>query len=184
MLVRKGLAFWSCFFCVAAVGWAHEGELSKDILKKFFPEAENFVSRQKSLSSQAIQKVEQALGGKVQDVDKNLTVYVAISKDPQTSKTRSIGGVLMVDTNGTLGPIDLAVGYALDGTVKKVVILKNQDEKGLESAAFLKQLEGRGLSGGWDPQKDFNLAGNPASAREVILAVRRGMLLFRAFVNP
>lgn len=154
-----------------------------DILKKLFPEAENFVSRQKALSSQAVAKVEQSLQGKIQEVDKNLTVYVAVAKDPQTKKTRSIGAVLMVDAKGARGPIDLAVAYKLDGSVKKVLVMKNQDDKSLESVAFLKQLEGRRPTDSWD-QKSFSLVGNPVSARELIQAVRRGMYLFLVFMNP
>ncbi|MBI2821966.1 MAG: hypothetical protein HYX74_07055 [Acidobacteria bacterium] len=175
--------FALCLLCVTSSIWAHGG-LTPDALKKLFPEAENFVSRQKVLSAQAITKVEQSSGSKIHDVDKNLTVYVALGKDPQTKKTRSIGAVLMVDAKGARGMIDLAVAYGLDGTVKRVLVMKNADDKTLESETFLKQFEGKKPSDRWDLQKDFNLAGNPASAREVIQAVRRGMYLFLAFMNP
>ena len=181
---KKLCVLWICLLGLSIPTRAHEGGLSPETLKKLVPEAENFVTRQKALSTQAISKVEQASGTKVQAVDRNLTVYVGIAKDPQTGKTRSVGAVLMVDAKGVLGSIDLVVAYGLDGTVRKVLITKNKDDKSLESAAFLKQLEGKRPSDAWDLQKDFNLAGNPASAREVIIAVRRGMHLLLAFMNP
>ena len=183
MKVRRAVGIWACFAGMAAIGLAHDASVTQETLKKFFPEAENFVTRQKTLSPEAIQKLEQVLGARVQDVDKRLTVYVAIAKDAQSGKTRSIGGVVMVDAKGAQGSIDLAIGYFVDGKVKKVIITQNKDDKGLESAAFLKQFEGKGPSDNWD-QKSFSLAENPASGREVIQAVRRGMLLFRAFMSP
>ena len=183
MVRKRILTLWLCCICVTASGLAHGG-LSPDMLKKLFPEAENFVTRQKTLSAQAVAKVEQSSGAKVQELDKHLTAYVALAKDPQTSKSRSLGAVLMMDAKGTKGAIDLAVAYNLDGTVKKVLIVENKDDKSLESAAFLKQVEGKRPADNWDLQKDFNLGTNPGSAREVILAVRRGMYLFLAFINP
>ena len=152
-------------------------------MKKFFPEAENFVSRQKSLTSQQLLQVEKASGDEVQAVDRDLTVYVAMARDPKTGKMQSIGGVVVVDAIGAKGFLDLAVGFNLDGSVRKVLIMENKDDKALESEAFLGQLEGKSPSDSWDLDKEFRLVGNPASAQAVIRAVRRGMYLFLAFMG-
>ncbi|MEE8349278.1 MAG: hypothetical protein V3R94_06900, partial [Acidobacteriota bacterium] len=69
------------------------------------------------------------------------------------------------------------------GSVKKVLVAENKDDKALESASFLGQFEGKGLSDSWDPAKDFKLAGDPASAQALIRAVYRGMHLFQAFMS-
>ncbi len=169
------------FMTVPALG--HGGTLARETLEKFFPEAENFVSRQKSLTSQQLLQVEKASGDEVQEVDRDLTVYVAIAKDPQTGKMKSIGAVLMVDAVGAKGAVDLAVGFNLDGSVRKVLIMENKDDKALESETFLGQLEGKGPSDSWDMENGFQLVGNPASAQAVIRAVRRGMYLFLAFMG-
>ncbi len=161
----------------------HGGSLSRETLEKFFPEADNFVSRKKSLTPQQLLKVEKASEDKVQAVDKDLVVYVAIAKDPQTNKMKSIGAVLMVDAVGAKGTVDLAVGFNLDGSIRKVLIMENKDDKELESEAFLEQLEGKSPSESWDLEKEFRLVGNPASAQAVIRAVRRGMYLFLAFMG-
>ncbi len=169
------------FMTVPALG--HGDALSRETLKKFFPEAENFVSRKKSLTPQQLLQVEKASGDEVQAVDKDLTVFVAVAKDPQTGKMQSIGAVLMVDARGAKGAIDMAVGYNLDGSVRKVLIMENKDDKELESEAFLGQMEGKNPSDSWDVERGFQLVGNPASAQAVIRAVRRGMHLFLAFMG-
>ncbi|MCH7804579.1 MAG: hypothetical protein IH937_10905, partial [Acidobacteria bacterium] len=91
------------FMTVPALG--HGDALTRETLKKFFPEAENFVSRQKSLTSQQLLQVEKASGDEVQAEDRDLMVYVAIAKDPQTGKMQSIGAVLMVDAKGAKGSV-------------------------------------------------------------------------------
>ncbi len=169
------------FMTVPALG--HGDALSRETLKKFFPEAENFVSRKKSLTPQQLLQVEKASGDEVQAVDKDLTVFVAVAKDPQTGKMQSIGAVLMVDARGAKGAVDMAVGYNLDGSVRKVLIMENKDDKELESEAFLGQMEGKNPSDNWDVERGFQLVGNPASAQAVIRAVRRGMHLFLAFMG-
>ena len=116
-------------------------------------------------------------------MDKDLTVFVAVAKDPQTGKMQSIGAVLMVDAVGAKGSIEIAVGYLLDGSVKKVLIVGNEDSKELESEAFLGQLEGKSPSDGWDLENEFSLVGDHAIAQAVIRAVRRGMHLFLAFMS-
>jgi len=169
------------FMTVPALG--HGDALARETLKKFFPEAENFVSRKKSLTPQQLLQVEKASGDEVQAADKDLTVFVAVAKDPQTGKMQSIGAVLMVDAKGAKGSVDLAVGYNLDGSIRKVLIMENEDDKELESETFLGQLEGKGPSHSWDLENGFRLVGNPASAQAVIRAVRRGMYLFLAFMG-
>ena len=89
----------------------------------------------------------------------------------------------MVDAKGSQGAIDMAVGYSLDGTVRKVLILENGDAKELEAEDFLGQLEGKSPSDGWDLEHEFDLVGHAASAQAVIRAVRRGMHLFLAFMS-
>lgn len=179
----KKLYVLSLMLFMTVPTFGHDAALTKETLKKFFPEAENFVSRKKSLTPQQLTQVEKASGDEVQAVDRDLTVFVAVAKDPQTGKMQSIGAVLMVDAAGAKGAIDMAVGFNLDGSVKKVLIMENMDDKELESETFLGQLEGKNPSDSWDVESGFRLVGNPASAQAVILAVRRGMHLFLAFMG-
>ncbi len=179
----KKLLLLSLTLFVTVPAWGHDDALTQETLKKFFPEAENFVSRKKSLTPQQLLQVEKASGDEVQETDKELTVFVAVAKDPQTGKMQSIGAVLMVDARGAEDWVDMAVGYNLDGSVRKVLIMENMDDKELESEAFLAQMEGKKPSDHWDVEKDFRLVGNPVSAQAVIRAVHRGMHLFLAFMG-
>ena len=72
---------------------SHEGLPARETLEEFFPEADNFVSPRNSLTPQQGLQVEQAFGDKVQAVDKDLVVYVAIANRSQTNKMRSIRAV-------------------------------------------------------------------------------------------
>jgi hypothetical protein len=156
-------------------------EIAVEILKGFFPEAQDFERRHTELSPQAVSRIEQLSGIPLRESDRDLTLYVALVKDAQTGKPRSVGAVLALDAEGEQGIIDVLVAYKPDGTVKKVRILNNRESKELESAAFLRQLEGKGPAEKWDLQKGFVLVGSSASAREIIRAVYRGMHLFLAF---
>ncbi len=179
----RRLLLLSMTFFITVPLLGHGDALTRETLKKFFPEADDFVSRKKSLTTQQLGEVAQAAEDEVQAVDKDLTVFVAIVKDPQTNKMKSIGAVLMVHAKGSKGSIEIAVGYHLDGSVKKVLIVENEDSKELESEAFLGQLEGKSPSDGWDLENEFSLVGDRASAQAVIRAVRRGMHLFLAFMS-
>ncbi len=68
------------FLTVPASG---HGGVTKEILKQLFPEAGNFVNRQKSLTAQQISKVERDSGDVLQGADKTLNLYVAVGKDPE-----------------------------------------------------------------------------------------------------
>lgn len=156
---------------------AHDAYLSREVLETFFPEAENFVSRKKLLSAEDIIRIENSVGDKIHDADKELTIYVAIAKDPQSGRYRSTGAVLMVDARVSQGLIDMVVAFQTDGSVKKVLIANNEVDQAVGSEAFLKQFVGRGPSDGWDPDKDFQLVGTRDTARALIRAVHRGMFL-------
>ena len=160
------------------------GGISKEILKQLFPEAENFVNRQKALTAQQISKVEHDSGDLVQEEDKNLNVFVAVAKDPKTGKMRSLGAVFMVDVGGfPVGAIELVVAYNLDGSVKKVLVTENSEDKALQAESFLSQFEGKGPSDNWNPEDNFELAGTPESAEAFIKTVFRGVHLFLAFMS-
>ncbi len=162
---------------------AHEKQLSREVLERFFPEAENFVSRQRVFKADEIARIEKLAGDKLHEVDRELLLYIALGIDPQTRRYHAIGAVLMVDAKGSKGLVDLTVGFRLDGSVKKVLVMGNEDDPALESESFLKQFEGRKPDDSWELEKDYKLVGDGQSARAVVLAVRRGMHLMQAVLE-
>jgi len=173
---------WVCAFFLFCGSLSAHGVLSKETLQQLFPEAENFVSRQKALTPQQISAVEKETGRKLGPEDRSLTVYVAVATSPESGRMQSLGGILMVDAAGPGGLIDIAMACNLDGSVKRVLITGNGGEKELEDQAFLKQFESRGPSDSWEPG-DFQAAGTPESTEAVVQAVRRGVHLFMAFMD-
>lgn len=155
----------------------HEKGFPEKTLKLAFPEAEGFTVKKRAISRSEAELVERMSGSKLQQNDLDLAVYIALGRDGATGRRRSLGMVLMLDANGPQGLIDMAVAFNTDKTVRKVIITKNENDKRIESAAFLDQFKGKGLSDALEPGKDLSFNGDLRAAREVARAVKRGLYL-------
>ena len=153
---------------------AHESGFPSATLKKVFPDASGFTARKKTLTPEQVKKVEQDSGSKVQRNDNPLTYYVAVKgQDP-------LGSVIMLDLKGTKGGIDLALGVKRDGSVHKLVVVENADDKALSQPAFLDQLAGKTSQSPLKVGQDVKFSGDAKSAQAVLNAVHRGLLLLAA----
>ncbi|MBI2815673.1 MAG: hypothetical protein HYX72_01915 [Acidobacteria bacterium] len=153
---------------------AHESGFPSETLKKVFPDASGFTARKKTLTPEQVKKVEQESGSKVQRNDNPLTYYVAVKgQDP-------LGSVVMLDTKGTKGGIDLALGVKRDGSVHKLVVVENGDDKALGQPAFLDQVAGKTSQSPLKVGQDVKFSGDAKSAQAVLNAVHRGLLLLAA----
>ena len=180
--MKNYMAFSMALLAVTAT-LAHDATLSEETLKGLFPEADAFTERQKSLAPHEVLQVERASGDKVQEADKEMTLFVALAINDRTQKIQSIGAALMVDVEGPRGMIDLVVAYNLDGSVKKILLTQSEDNEKIRAEAFWAKLVGRGPSDSWDFRKDFDLAGSHGNPQAIIGAVRRGMYLFLTFMD-
>ena len=157
---------------------AHETGFPEETLKKVFPEATGFTLRKKTLTPGQLRQAEQLSGSKVQRNDNPLLLYVALGKGGDGSGV--LGTVLMLDTRGPIGGMDLAVGYKRDGSVNRVVVVENADDPGLGSAGFLDQIQGKGLEADLSVGQDIQFSGEARSAQALLNAVRRGMYFLEA----
>ncbi len=157
---------------------AHETGFPEETLKKVFPEATGFTLRKKTLTPVQLRQAEQLSGSKVQRNDNPLLLYVALGKSEDGSGV--LGTVLMLDTRGLIGGIDMAVGYKRDGSVSRVVVVENADDPGLGSAGFLDQIQGKGLEADLSVGQDIQFSGEARSAQALLNAVRRGMYFLEA----
>jgi Na+-translocating ferredoxin:NAD+ oxidoreductase RnfG subunit len=157
---------------------AHETGFPQQTLKRVFPEATGFTMRKKTLTADQIAKIEQASQSKVQRNDNPLSYYVALGKSADGSGI--LGTVVMVDTRGPKGLLDLAVGIRRDGTVANVVVVENKDDPGLSAEAFLNQLKGKNAKAPMAAGKDIQYSGNPEGAQVLVNAVRRALHLLAA----
>ena len=127
-----GLSF-ALMLLLVQPGWTHGGQaLSKETLKKLFPQADNFVTKPLGLSADQRQKIEARLGAKLEDHDLKAPAYIA------SSKGRSVGIIWATDAHLKKGNVDVIVGVGLDGKVSGVV-LDHSKVSGLDKPAYLDQ---------------------------------------------
>lgn len=171
-----------CSMALAVPLAAHETGFPEQTLKNAFPEATGFTLRKKTLTPDHIARVEQASESKVQNNDNPLSYYVALGKSPDGSGV--LGTVVMVDTRGPKGLLDLAVGIRRDGTVARIVVVENKDEPGLSADGFLKQIEGNDAESLRAIGEDLQYSGDPQAAQALVNAVRRALYLLAAATAP
>lgn len=153
-------------------GWSHGGQaLSKETLKKLFPQADNFVTKPLSLTAEQRKKIETRLGAKLEDHDLKAPAYIA------SSKGRSVGIVWATDAHLKRGNADVIVGVGLDGKVTGVV-LDHSKVAGLDKPAYLDQYKKLTTSSSFQEGKDLKpLAGQEPSSKLVAAAVRKGVAI-------
>ena len=157
---------------------AHETGFPEKTLKSVFPEATGFTLRKKKLSAEQVQKIEQASQSKVQRNDNPLSYYVALGKSADGSGV--LGTVVVIDTRGPKGALDLAIGIRRDGSVARVVLVENKDDPGLSAPAFLDQVKGKSSQSPLAVGNDIQYAGDAKAAQALLNAVRRGLHLLAA----
>ena len=91
-----------------------------------------------------------------------------------------LGTVVLIDAKGAKVLMDLALGIKRDGTIARVVVTENSDEKALGEAAFLDQLKGKNAQSPLAVGKDIRYAGDVKSAEGLLSAVRRGLQMLAA----
>jgi Na+-translocating ferredoxin:NAD+ oxidoreductase RnfG subunit len=158
---------------LAAPLGAHEEGFPEKTLKAVFPDASGFTAREKTFTADQVKEIEKAAASRLAGNDNPLHFYVALGKPSDGSGV--LGIVVMADADGPKGDIDLALGVKRDGTIARVVISANADEKGLSAAAFLDQFKGKTAQSPLALGKDITYAGNAKSAEAVLSAVRRGL---------
>ena len=129
-----------------------------------------------------VKRIEQASGSKLHANDNPVNFYVAVGKAADNSGV--LGMVLLVDTKGPKGAVDLAIGVKRDLSISKVVVVENRDEAALASAGFLDQFKGKGAAAPLAVGKDLKYSGVAASGEAVASAVRRGVQLLAEASKP
>jgi hypothetical protein len=113
-------------------------------VKKIVPDAEKIKKAAKKLPPAAREKVEKALGEKLDAADLAVPVWEAYAPVPSVNAAdKTLVRVLTLPGKGPKGSFKVGVAIAsLDGTIHLVKVLDNADEKALESPQFLSQFAG------------------------------------------
>jgi hypothetical protein len=152
---------------------AHDEGFPEATLKSIFPSATGFTPRQRAFTPSQVNQIEQASASKLQRNDNPLRFYVALGKSPDGSGV--LGTVVIVDAIGPNGHIDMALGITRDGTIERVIVTENADERALGEAAFLNQFTRKSVKSPLVLGKDIAYPGTAKSAEAVLDAVRRSL---------
>lgn len=116
----------------------------EDVVKKIVSDAEKIRKTAKKLAPAAKEKVEKALGEKLDAADLAATIWECYATVPQVSSMdKTLVRVLVVTAKGPKGPVKVGVSVAsLESTIHTVKILENADDKAVESKLFLSQFQG------------------------------------------
>lgn len=166
-----GLSF-TLMLLLVQPGWTHGGQaLSKETLKKVFPQADSFVTKPLGLTADQRKKIEARLGAKLEDHDLKAPAYIA------SSKGRSVGIVWATDAHLKRGNADVIVGVGLDGKVSGVALDHNKVQ-GLDKAAYLDQYRKLTTKSAFQHDKDLKaLAGQEPSSKMVAAAVKKSVII-------
>jgi hypothetical protein len=162
--------------------FAHEAGFPEKTLKSVFPDATGFTPRKKSLTPAQVKRVEQLSGSKLHANDNPVNFYVALGKSADNSGV--LGMVVLIDTKGPKGAIDLAIGLKRDLSIYRVVVVENKDEPGLSALAFLDQFKGKGAKDPLSVGKDLRYTGSAVAGEALASGVRRGIQLLAEASKP
>ena len=115
----------------------------EDVVKKLLPDAEKAKKTARKLPPAGKDKIEKALGEKLDAADLAVPVWEAYTSVPTISASeKTLVRVVAVSGKGPKGAIRVGVAVAVpETTVVRAAVLENADEKAVESRAFLAQFE-------------------------------------------
>jgi hypothetical protein len=120
------------------------GVAQDDVVKKIVSDADKIKKLTRKISKDSRDKIEKALGEKLQDAELVPLLWECNSTVPAVSsmaRTRCL--VTVVSVKGPKGLIKVGVAAAtVETTLHTVKILENGDERAIESKLFLAQFEG------------------------------------------
>lgn len=156
-----------------SAAFAHQKGWPGKRLGQTYPESAKFTSRQVTLSSDQMSRIEQALGERVEPENRTPTFYPAFD-----TAGEKIGFVLFSDQTGENGPIEIGVAVDREGKVRHVVILSSREDKKIGRPSFLDQFNGKNIK---DPLKigaDITpVAGSEKVSQAVANGVRKVLLI-------
>ena len=144
-------------------------------MTQLFPEARDYKTVDRKISSAARARIEQLLGRKLESGEsENWTHYTLVGA------TGSVLGSVIADAEkGDYGAIEIVLGIEPDGRVRGVYVQRSRERKSkeLSAPAFLAQFSGRKVGDASDDATLQVVAGAETASREIAFGVRK-MLVF------
>ncbi len=170
----------------AVLALAGLAPLQDDVVKKIVPDADRIKKSVRKISKESRDKIEKALGEKLQDADLAPALWECQAIVPAVSSMdRTAVRVVVLSVKGPKGVLKLGVAVAtLEDTVHAVKVLENGDDKGVEAKQFLEQFAGLQYTSNLYNGPDVLAAaakraqeGKDASAKETDLLLRMNSLM-------
>ena len=159
---------------------AHEKIWPEKRLRQVWPDAQSFTSRQITLSSTQISKL-QADGIKLGSSDRSPSFYFAQSKSSPTVKPKTIGIIIFIDESGDNGRMEITVAIGSDGQVKKVDLWEQSENASVNKDDFLMQFVGKTKSNSFILDKDYKpVKSAPNASAAVAHAVEKALKITNA----
>ncbi|MBY0415855.1 MAG: FMN-binding protein [Bdellovibrionales bacterium] len=153
----------------------HEKKWPEKRLRKAWPMAQSFTSKQVSLTSSQISQLTTD-GIKIGPEDRSPTFYFAQEKVASTEKLKSVGIILFIDEYGANGRIEISVAMGSDGKVKKVDLWEHSENSLISKDDFLNQFIGKTSKDAIVEDKDFQPVKEAYKAsKAVALAVQKAL---------
>lgn len=159
----------------SVVTFAHEKIWPEKRLRRVWPDAQFFTSKQVSLSPAQSSKL-LSEGVKIGAVDRNLTFYFPQAKDSNAASVRTLGVVLFIDEYGENGKMDISVAMGSDGRVKNVDLWEQSENPSISKDTFLKQFVGKSGTDSFSEPPGFNaVTAAPKASAAVASAVKKAL---------
>ena len=174
MKINKFIAGVVVLFLVCIAG-AHEKTWPEKRLKQTWPEAQNFTSKQMTLTSKQISEL------KAEDIqigaeDRSPTFYFAKEELQADKKTKTLGVVLFIDEYGTNGLMEISVAMGADGRVQKIDIWEHSENALIAKKDFLKQFLGKKSKDSFMANKDYQpIVGAEKASEAVAIAIKKAL---------
>jgi hypothetical protein len=161
----------------SVVTFAHEKIWPEKRLRRAWPDAQSFTSKQINLSPSQSSKLI-AEGVKIGAVDRNLTFYFPQSKPSSSEPVRTLGAIVFIDEYGENGKMDISVAMGSDGRVKNVDLWEQSENPAVSKDTFLKQFVGKsGTDSFSEPPGLVAVAAAPKASGAVAAAVKKALRL-------
>ncbi|MDE0297328.1 MAG: hypothetical protein OXN17_01680 [Candidatus Poribacteria bacterium] len=169
-------AFW---IALPFVSCTSEESISEETPSLFFPNAQNFVLKNLSLSVDEVSSIERALGAKLKSSDLSPAFHIATN-----SNNKPLGAVLFLKVDGQQGEIRGGVGLNMQGKVVRVEILENAGTTSTLNREFLDQFTGMGIENVFQVGTDVKpIAGHQEISQSVALLPQKALLMTYALFS-
>jgi hypothetical protein len=150
-----------------------ENPISEKTPSLFFPNAQNFVLKKPTLSTEIVSAIESALGAKLKPSDLTPTFHIAtnVNKKP-------LGTVLFLDVDSPRGELKGGIGLNMQGKVVRVEIYDDREVADLMAKDFLDQFTGMGIEDAFQVGEDVQpISGQEKVSKSVALLPRKALLM-------